>query len=68
MAKKLQIAAVNEGKAALDEGDTLVSCAVIPGDVIDEEAARAAAALAKQAAETPVVSPAPEIEPETELE
>lgn len=27
----------------LDEGDTLVSCAVIPGDVIDEEAARAAA-------------------------
>ena len=28
----------------LDEGDTLVSCAVIPGDVIDEEAAKAAAA------------------------
>ena len=36
----------------LDEGDTLVSCAVIPGDVIDEEAARAAAAQAKLAAET----------------
>lgn len=35
----------------LDDGDTLVSCAVIPGDVIDEEAARAAAALAKLAAE-----------------
>jgi DNA gyrase subunit A len=30
----------------LDEGDTLVSCAVIPGDVIDEEAARAAAQAA----------------------
>jgi DNA gyrase subunit A len=52
----------------LDQDDTLVSCAVIPGDVIDEEAARAAAALAKIAAETPVVPPAPEIEPETELE
>jgi DNA gyrase subunit A len=33
----------------LDDGDTLVSCAVIPGDVIDEEAARAAAAIAKLA-------------------
>lgn len=30
----------------LDDGDTLVSCAVIPGDVIDEEAARAAAQAA----------------------
>ena len=43
----------------LDEGDTLVSCAVIPGDVIDEEAARAvavaAAAQAALAAEMPVV-------------
>ena len=39
----------------LDEGDTLVSCAVIPGDVIDEEAAKAAAALALIAAEKPVV-------------
>ena len=51
----------------LDDGDTLVSCAVIPGDVIDEEAARAAAAIAKLAAETPAptitetfVSPPPE--------
>ena len=33
----------------LDEGDTLVSCAVIPGDVIDEEAAKAAAVAAAQA-------------------
>jgi len=47
----------------LDQDDTLVSCAVIPGDVIDEEAARAAAALAKLAAETPLVTPAPEIAP-----
>ncbi|MFO1002223.1 MAG: DNA gyrase C-terminal beta-propeller domain-containing protein [Planctomycetaceae bacterium] len=47
----------------LDQDDTLVSCAVIPGDVIDEEAARAAAALAKIAAETPVVPPAPEVAP-----
>jgi DNA gyrase subunit A len=47
----------------LDQDDTLVSCAVIPGDVIDEEAARAAAALAKLAAETPVVPPVPEIAP-----
>jgi DNA gyrase subunit A len=47
----------------LDQDDTLVSCAVIPGDVIDEEAARAAAALAKIAAETPVVPAAPEIAP-----
>jgi len=39
----------------LDDGDTLVSCAVIPGDVIDEEAARAAAALAKLAAEMPAL-------------
>ena len=39
----------------LDEGDTLVSCAVIPGDVIDEEAAKAAAAVAPSAAEKPVV-------------
>ena len=35
----------------LDEGDTLVSCAVIPGDVIDEEAAKAAAEQAKLATE-----------------
>jgi DNA gyrase subunit A len=35
----------------LDQDDTLVSCAVIPGDVIDEEAAKAAAAAAKLAAE-----------------
>ncbi len=35
----------------LDEGDTLVSCAVIPGDVIDEEAAKAAAAQAAIAVE-----------------
>ena len=35
----------------LDESDTLVSCAVIPGDVIDEEAAKAAAAQAKLAVE-----------------
>jgi DNA gyrase subunit A len=34
----------------LDEGDTLVSCAVIPGDVIDEEAAKAVATAAAQAA------------------
>ncbi|MBL8820530.1 MAG: DNA gyrase subunit A [Planctomyces sp.] len=34
----------------LDDGDTLVSCAVIPGDVLDEEAARAAAQLAADAA------------------
>jgi DNA gyrase subunit A len=47
----------------LDQDDTLVSCAVIPGDVIDEEAARAAAAVAKLAAETPLVTPAPEIAP-----
>ena len=47
----------------LDQDDTLVSCAVIPGDVIDEQAARAAAALAKLAAETPLVTPAPEIAP-----
>ena len=42
----------------LDEGDTLVSCAVIPGDVIDEEAAKAAAAAATPTAsapETPVM-------------
>jgi len=41
----------------LDEGDTLVSCAVIPADTIDAEAARAvataAAAQAAIAAETP---------------
>jgi DNA gyrase subunit A len=47
----------------LDQDDTLVSCAVIPGDVIDEEAARAAAAVAKLAAEAPLVTPAPEIAP-----
>ena len=44
----------------LDEGDTLVSCAVIPGDVIDEEAARAvatAAAAAALAAENPNSAP-----------
>jgi DNA gyrase subunit A len=47
----------------LDQDDTLVSCAVIPGDVIDEEAARVAAAVAKLAAETPLVTPVPEIAP-----
>ncbi len=36
----------------LDEGDTLVSCAVIPGDVIDEEAAKALATQAQVQAET----------------
>jgi DNA gyrase subunit A len=47
----------------LDQDDTLVSCAVIPGDVIDEEAARAAAALAKAAMETPLppALPTPEV-------
>ncbi|MDA1230845.1 MAG: DNA gyrase subunit A [Planctomycetota bacterium] len=40
----------------LDEGDTLVSCAVIPGDVIDEEAAKAAAI----AAQTAIVAEKPE--------
>lgn len=35
----------------LDDGDTLVSCAVIPGDVMASEAARAAAAQAKLTAE-----------------
>ena len=39
----------------LDEGDTLVSCAVIPGDVIDEEAARAAAIVATNATGKTVV-------------
>ena len=43
----------------LDEGDTLVSCAVIPADTIDAEAARAvataAAAQAAIAEETPVL-------------
>lgn len=43
----------------LDEGDTLVSCAVIPGDVIDEEAAKAAAALAQLAAEKLASLPVP---------
>ena len=51
----------------LDEGDTLVSCAVIPGDVIDEEAARAAAASAAIAAEKPVV-PKVLVEEPTETE
>lgn len=36
----------------LDEGDTLVSCAVIPGDVIDEEAAKAVATAAAAAVAT----------------
>ncbi|MEI7698978.1 MAG: DNA gyrase C-terminal beta-propeller domain-containing protein [Planctomycetia bacterium] len=34
----------------LDEGDTLVSCAVIPGDVIDEATAKAAALAVSTAA------------------
>lgn len=41
----------------LDEGDTLVSCAVIPGDVIDEATAKAAA-LAAATPAPPVDSPA----------
>ena len=61
----------------LDEGDTLVSCAVIPGDVIDEEAARVAAVAAASAAaqthiastEKPVVSDIVEDDqPESEVE
>jgi len=39
----------------LDDGDTLVSCAVIPGDVIDEEAAKAVLAAAAAAAEAAIV-------------
>lgn len=52
----------------LDQDDTLVSCAVIPGDVIDEEAAKAAAAAAKLAAEQvpPTVVNPPESEGEAE--
>ncbi|MFM7057271.1 MAG: DNA gyrase subunit A [Planctomycetota bacterium] len=42
----------------LDEGDSLVSCAVIPGDSIEEAAARAAqAALAAQTAIVPAENP-----------
>jgi DNA gyrase subunit A len=55
----------------LDEGDTLVSCAVIPGDVIDEEAARAAKTAAAQlaiASEQPVVPDVVDEIPEEEGE
>lgn len=49
----------------LDEGDTLVSCAVIPGDVIDEATAKAAALAVSAAAAAaagsaePLALPAP---------
>jgi len=54
----------------LDDADTLVSCAVIPGDVIDEEAAKAAAAIAKLAADMPStpVTPVTEVEDTEEAE
>ena len=53
----------------LDEGDTLVSCAVIPGDVIDEEAAKAAAAAVQiaSATEKPAV-PEVDVQESTELD
>ena len=54
----------------LDEADTLVSCAVIPGDVIDEATAKAAA-LAAATAVPPVDGPAvpPSLsEPATDVE
>lgn len=52
----------------LDEGDTLVSCAVIPGDVIDEEAAKAAAAVQiASATEKPAV-PEVDVQESTELD
>lgn len=55
----------------LDDGDTLVSCAVIPGDVIDEEAARVAAQAAAAAAATAASQnalPAPPIMDDTAAE
>ena len=54
----------------LDEGDTLVSCAVIPGDVIDEATAKAAALAAANpiaAVDGPVVPPSLS-EPATDAE
>jgi DNA gyrase subunit A len=53
----------------LDDADSLVSCAVIPGDVIDEEAAKAAAAIAKLAAEMPTtITPVTEVNDADEAE
>jgi DNA gyrase subunit A len=54
----------------LDDEDTLVSCAVIPGDVIDEEAARVAAAQTKLTAQIPVAPSTPEadMQPESNSE
>jgi DNA gyrase subunit A len=54
----------------LDEGDTLVSCAVIPGDVIDEATAKAAAlaaAIPAPPVDGPAVPPALS-EPSTDVE
>ncbi|MFM7837703.1 MAG: hypothetical protein ACKPJD_38415, partial [Planctomycetaceae bacterium] len=54
----------------LDDGDSLTSCAVIPGDVVLEAAAKAAAAeplaLPPAATEVPAVPPAAEATKETE--
>jgi len=54
----------------LDDGDSLTSCAVIPGDVVLEAAAKAAAAeplaVPPSATEVPAVPPAAEATKETE--
>jgi DNA gyrase subunit A len=52
----------------LDEGDSLTSCAVIPGDVVVEAAAKAAASAAISAVpigvQPPAALPGPEVSPE----
>ena len=54
----------------LDDGDSLTSCAVIPGDVVVEAAAKAAASAASSAAPTgvqpPAALPGPEVASEGE--